>query len=169
VRLLELEARIGEEGGDSRCLADEGGHVGKDFVADEIEQVATGFETPLGPAVAFRLCGEKGRAVESDAEQFGLGVLVFHLVEEFQIEQVGKLLDVGDGIGQAAGPHGIGDLVELVTDVGSHEVNAERLRSGNEEEAGSDQRVWKPISREGGLGVAMSCLMASKTIWNCWS
>ena len=92
----------------------------EDLVADEVEHLAAGLEAPLRPAVALRLGGEERGAVEGDAEQLGLGALVLRLVEELQIEQVGELLDVGDGIGQAAGPHGVSDLVELLADVGGH-------------------------------------------------
>jgi hypothetical protein len=57
-------------------------------------------------------------------------VLVLRLVEEFKIEQVEELLDVGDGIRKTAREHDVRDLVELLADVGIHEIKAEKLKTG---------------------------------------
>ena len=47
-------------------------------------------------------------------------MLVFGFVEELEVEEVGELLDVGDGVGETAGPHSVGDFVEFLADVGGH-------------------------------------------------
>lgn len=92
---------------------------------------------------------EEGGPVEGDAEEFGLGVLVFRFIEELEVKQVRQLLDVGDGIGEPARPHDVGDLVELGADFGIHlggkdggiEVINELADAGTEEGLGLLGRV----------------------------
>ena len=121
VRIDDLEHGVAKVLCHLRIVLDQRRHVREDLVADEVAQILSALEAPLGPAEALGLGGEEEGAVPGAEPALELAG-GFLLVEEFQVDEVGDLLDVGDGIGHATGPQDVGDLVELAPQCLVHPV-----------------------------------------------
>ena len=100
---------------------------GEDLVAEHVEHFGGGHVLEAGPAhgvVRAALCiGARGDEVHGLGFE-AQGFVVFAglvAVEGAQKEQVGDLLDDFDGVGDAAGPEGVPDLIDFVAQVtGEH-------------------------------------------------
>ena len=121
VRIDDLQHRVAEVLGDLRLVLHERGHVGEDLVADEVAQVVAASEAPLGPTVALGLPGEETHPAAGAETASELAGRLF-LVEELQVDEVGDLLDVGDGIRDPARPEDVGDPGELAPQTLVHRV-----------------------------------------------
>ena len=91
----------------------EGFDEGEDFFLNEGEEGIGREVTEVGPAVV-RLGGGENGVFDGLFKAIRLGFAKgVELVETFDEEEVGELLDDGEGIGNAARPHGIPDAVDL--------------------------------------------------------
>jgi len=89
-------------------------------VAHKITEVRAALEAPLGPAVAFGLFGEETPAVpalpftQESRLEFAAGLF---FIQKLQIDQVRDLFDISDRVGDASGPEGVRDPVQLPAQV----------------------------------------------------
>jgi hypothetical protein len=124
----------GKEGGGGDCeagvlhvlgivgaVAAEFAEEGKDLPGDDIEHFAGVALDEEGPAEVV-LIGGKEAAGERLFEAAGFGFFEeLEVVEAAEEEEVGDLLDDFERVGDAAGPEGVPDAVDLVADfAGEH-------------------------------------------------
>ena len=110
VRIDNFKHRVAKVIGHLRLVLDQRRHIGKDLVADEVAQPIAAFEAPPGPAEALSLVREEACVVAAgeSAPEFTGGLF---LVEELQVDEVGDLFDVGDGVRHPSRPEDVGDPV----------------------------------------------------------
>ena len=123
VGVNDLEHGVTEILGDLRLLLHQRSHVGKHMVAYEVAKHRAALETPLGPTETLGLFGIEPFAVavgllaDEPLFEFAAGFL---LVEQLKVNQIRNLLDIGNRIGDTAGPKDVGDPVQFSAQILVH-------------------------------------------------